>query len=79
MAKKLTQKCKYLENEESFPDEVKNIFPQFQRAFIEANKTIFLEGECPIFNNYTIIMTNNSDKIRILSVWCFFLGCLFLS
>ena len=23
------------------------------------------------FNNYIIIMTNNSDKIRILWVWCF--------
>ena len=34
----------------------------------------FLEGERPTlrtFNNYIIIMTNNSDKIRILWVWCF--------
>ena len=32
------------------------------------------------FNNYIIIMTNNSDKIRILWVWCFLsLCCLFLS
>ena len=30
------------------------------------------------FNNYTIIMTDNSDKIRIL-VWYFRLSCLFLS
>ena len=38
-------------------------------AFIEANQTIFLEVESPTlktFNNYTIIMTNNRDKIIIL-------------
>ena len=26
---------------------MKNIFHQFERAFIEANETIFLEGEGP--------------------------------
>ena len=30
------------------------------------------------FNNYTIAMTNNSVKIRISSVWCFYLCYLFL-
>ena len=35
---------------------------------------MFLEGESQTlktFNNCTIIMTKNSDKIRILWVWCF--------
>ena len=43
---------------------------------------MFLEGESQTlktFNNCTIIMTKNSDKIRILWVWCFCLSCLFLS
>ena len=38
-------------------------------AFIEASKVMFFDAEIPTlktFNNYTIIMTNNSDKIRIL-------------
>ena len=39
MAKKSRQKFKYLENKKSFQDH------HFQRAFIKANKTIFLEGE----------------------------------
>ena len=29
------------------------------------------------FNNYTIIMTSNRDKIRILWVWCFYLFFIF--
>ena len=53
MAKKSTQKFKYLENEESFQDEIKSISHNFKRAFVEANKTIFLEGESP-----TLINTN---------------------
>ena len=63
MAKKSTQKFKYLENK------AKGIFHQFSRAFIEANKVMFFDGESPTlktFNNDTIIMTKNSDKIRIL-------------
>ena len=38
-------------------------------VFIEANKVIFFENESPtlkIFNNYIIIITNNSDKIIVL-------------
>ena len=68
MAKKSTQKFKYIENKESFENEIKSIFLYFQRDFIK-NKLMFLEGESPTlktFNNYTIIMTNNSDKIGIL-------------
>ena len=41
-----------------------------------------MEGESPTsktFNNYIIIMTNNSDKIIMLWVWYFCLYCLFLS
>ena len=45
MSRKTRQKCKYLENKKSFKDEIKIIFHQFYRAFIEANKTSFLEGE----------------------------------
>ena len=42
-----------------------------QKAFLinftESNKTIFFQSPTlKTFNNYTIIMTNNSDKIRIL-------------
>ena len=80
MAKKSTQKFKYIENKESFENEIKSIFLYFQRDFIK-NKLMFLEGESPTlktFNNYTIIMTNNSDKIGILWAWCFCLCCLFL-
>ena len=47
MSKMSSQKFKYLENEESFYDEIKSIFHHFQRAFNEANKTI-LEGESPV-------------------------------
>ena len=47
MTKNTRQKFKYLENEKSFQEEIKNIFHNFQRAVIEANKTIFLEGESP--------------------------------
>ena len=31
----------YLQNEKSFPGEIKNILRHFRKAFIEANKTIF--------------------------------------
>ena len=34
-----------------------------------------MEGESPTlktFNNYTIIMNNSNDIIRIFQVWCFF-------
>ena len=31
------------------------------------------------FNNYTMTLISNSYKIRISSVWCFYLCCLFLS
>ena len=41
MAKKSAQKFKYLENKESFKDEIKSIFHKFLRAFIEVIKTIF--------------------------------------
>ena len=42
MTKKLRQKFKYLENEKSFKDEIKSVFHDFQRAFIEAKKIYFL-------------------------------------
>ena len=41
MTKKSRQKVKYLENEKSFWDEIKNIFHLFETAFNEANKTFF--------------------------------------
>ena len=47
MNKRLRQKFKYLENKKGFDDKIKSIFHHFQRAFIEANKIIFLEGESP--------------------------------
>ena len=58
-------------------------FSSFLKGFFtEVNKVMFLDGESPTlktFNNNTIIMTNNSDKIRILWVWSFYLCCLTLS
>ena len=45
MAKMPIQKIKYLENKESFYDEMKNIFHHFYSAFIEANKVMFFDGE----------------------------------
>ena len=35
------QKFKYLENEKSFEDKIKNIFHHFGRAITEANKFFF--------------------------------------
>ena len=37
VSKKLTQKCKYTENKNSFQDEMKRIFYHFDRTFIEAD------------------------------------------
>ena len=39
MPKKVRQKFKYFENEESFWDEIKSIFHHFWRGIIEAIKT----------------------------------------
>ena len=35
---KVKTKCKYLENEKSFYDEIKSIFHHFQRAFSDTNR-----------------------------------------
>ena len=43
MNKKSIQKLKYLDNEKSFYDEIKNIFHHFLMASIAANKTIVLK------------------------------------
>ena len=43
MTRKSKQKLKYLENEKSFQDEIKSIFHNFLRAFIEANEANFFE------------------------------------
>ena len=37
--KKSRQKCKYIENKNSFQDEIKSIFSHFDGAFIEADGT----------------------------------------
>ena len=47
MTKKSRQKCKYLENEMSFQDEIKSIFHHFQKAVNDQIKQICLEGESP--------------------------------
>ena len=44
MPKKLRQKFKYLENEKSFQDEIKNILHHFWKTIIEANNFFFLGG-----------------------------------
>ena len=54
MAKKSTQKFKYLENKESLQFEIKSIFHHFQMAFIEANKVIFFDGESPTLKTFII-------------------------
>ena len=59
MNKKSRQKVKYLENEKSFKDEIKSIFHHFLKAFIEANKAIFLEGESRTLNNKRLENTNS--------------------
>ena len=41
MSKDAREKFKYLDNEKSFQEEIKNIFHNFQKAVIEANKTFF--------------------------------------
>ena len=41
MTKNTRQKFKYLENEKTFQEEIKNILHNFQRAIVEANKIIF--------------------------------------
>ena len=60
MNKMSSQKFKYLENEESFYDEIKSIFHHFQGAFNEANKTI-LEGESPTLKMFNFAGTNFRD------------------
>ena len=45
MIKNSRQKIKDLDNKKSFQNEIKINFHHFQRALIEVNKTIFLEGE----------------------------------
>ena len=47
MPKKSIQKFKYLENEKSFEDNIKNIFYNFWRAIIEANNFFFLKADGP--------------------------------
>ena len=44
----------------------------YRHTLIDANKVMFFDGESSTlknFNNYTLIMTSNSDKVRILWVW----------
>ena len=52
MTKKSRQKSKYLENEESFQDEIKSIFHHFifERLSLKQIKKIFLEGETLTLN-----------------------------
>ena len=47
MTKKSLQKRKYLENETSFQDEIKNIFITFKGLSIKQITQIFLKGESP--------------------------------
>ena len=54
MTKKSQQKFKYLENEKKIWDEIKNNFPHFSTAFIDANEKNFLEGESPTLRLFNI-------------------------
>ena len=42
----------------------KNIFYLFKRAFIEANKAIFLEGEGPTLSSFSLNLDVNIDVLR---------------
>ena len=56
MTKKSRQKFKYLENEKSFSDA---FFSSFLRAFIEANKTIFLDCRGPTLKSAAETLENS--------------------
>ena len=49
MTTKSRQKFKYFKNEKDHYGEIKSIFHHFWKDFIEANSTIFLEGESLTF------------------------------
>ena len=65
MTKKSRQKCKYLENEKNFQDEITSIFHHFWRAIIEENKKkIFFWGWEPDFikKHIPVIIENPKCK-----------------
>ena len=63
MPKKSTQKFKYLENEESFSDEIKSIFLSFLLDLIKANKkTFFSEG-----SDFENLHRNNKNIMSVFS------------
>ena len=59
MAKRSTQKFKYLENEGSFKDEIKSIFIIFKGLSLKQIKQFFGNGEIPTLNEFQFI--NKSD------------------
>ena len=62
MPKKSTQKFKYLENEESFSDEIKSIFLSFLLDLIKANKkTFFSEG-----SDFKNLHRNNKNIMSVV-------------
>ena len=69
---KARQKFKYLEKEKSLWVEIKSIFYHFQRAFIEANKTTFLEGESltlKFYKYYCLILKKMIHQVEIQSLY----------
>ena len=64
MPKKSRQKLKYLENEKSFEDQIKNIFHHFWRAIIEANNKKILGGESP-----TLICRTSHGRCSVRKVF----------
>ena len=75
---KSREKCKNLENEKSFRDEIKSIFHHFWRAIIEAikknffggwesdfNNNIFYNDLCSVFITFYVWNNVNLDKLDI--------------
>ena len=66
MTKKSRQKFKYVENEKSFWDEIKNIFHYFWKTSIEANNNFFLKGEGTIliFFNFQVLKKHKESGFK---------------
>ena len=76
MAKKSTQKFKYLENEKNLENEIRAFFFSFLKSFfIEANKPIFfLDSESP-----TVTKISNTLGKVYMHIYIFLSVCLSIS
>ena len=58
------KKFKYLEKDKSFYDEIKSILDHFLRAFIEANKGIFLGRWESDFKDFQLSLKNKLMEMK---------------